>query len=123
MCGCHAVTRILVACSSISSLRYSVIRWFSPCVPYRANAGIDEFRRIGVLKDLRSTLLRKLRQEIISLIGDSTSTPQTADNLPFIVSNRKFIERAHRACDEQYDVAGSHQNDIASLQTKAGVDD
>jgi len=39
------------------------------------------------------------------------------------VRDCEFVERAHRSGDKQNDIAGAHQNNVASFQAKAGIDD
>src|SRR5213082_3581663 len=59
---------------------------------------------------------------MFSFVRDAVGSDQAADNFRFIVSNRKFVQRPNRTGNKKYDLARSHQHDVAAFQTKAGVD-
>jgi hypothetical protein len=87
-----------------------------------ACAGIKQRLGIAILKDFRSSLLRKLLQKIICLIGNPSGSAQTTYNFALIVGDREFVEGTHRPGDEYDDVTRTHEDYVSPLQTESGVD-
>ena len=74
------------------------------------------------MKNARSASLPKLLDQLLGVIRDAASTRQTPDDLSFVMCDREFVQRTHRTCDEQHDIARPHQHDVPSFQTKSGID-
>ena len=85
---------------------------------------VDQFRRIGVLKNACAGVLRKFLEQVIHFVRDAArATLKQPITFPSSLRNRELIQRAHRVSDEQHNVAGAYQHNIASFQTETCVDD
>ncbi len=65
----------------------------------------------------------KRADDPLGFVGDAAGAGQAADDLSFIISDRKLVQRTNRTRDKKRDVARAHEHHIAAFETKAGVDD
>jgi hypothetical protein len=92
--------------------------------PYRdfTKAFAYQIVRIFIVKNSPLCGLLKLVHNSHDFISHAAGSDQTSDRFPFVVSDREFVERSNRAGYEKDDVAGPHQNNVATLQPKPRVD-
>src|SRR6185369_3634903 len=81
----------------------------------------DQLFRVVAEEHAGVGLFAESLEEIFRLIGDAAGAFEAADDLALVVCDREFVERAHRAGDEQYNVARAHEHDVAALQAEARV--
>jgi len=75
-----------------------------------------------VVHDASTGLLLARRQDAGDQTADPAGARQNADELAFVVGNRKFAQCAAAAPDERHDVGTANVDDLAPHQTTAGED-
>src|SRR4051812_8434768 len=93
------------------------------CLFERFEAGRKQSHGIVAMKNTRASVFGKCLQQPLGLVRHTARPRQTSYDLSFVMSDGELVERAHRARDEDDDVARAHQHDITTLEAEARIDD
>ena len=70
-----------------------------------SEARFNQRPRIVIINNTRLCWFLERLDESLEFISNSAGAHQTTNDFSFIVRNRKFVERANRAGNEQHDIA------------------